>query len=172
MAKPALDLPVPEITVTSAARDALDSADGDVRNATDLMAAQVRDNRALREALTEPLIDVACYEQIRMLCRQARRNIWLAPNYDAGGNGGRIQDMSDRLLLDMRLPVPGMPMLKDASRDEISAAIHFYTEQASDMAHKARWLTLVLRSVPRRKKPGAVLDEKRLRALQTEAENV
>lgn len=172
MAKPALDLPVPEITVTSAARDALDSADGDVRNATDLMAAQVRDTPALRDALTEPLINVACYEQIRMLCRKERRHIWLTPNYDAGGNGDRVQDMSDRLLLDMRLPVPGMPMLKDASRDEISAAIHFYTEQASDMAHKARWLSLVLQSLRGKKTVGQILNETRLRAMQAEAENV
>lgn len=143
--------------------------DGDVRAATTAFAAYARSNRKVRDTLTEPLIEDACYNLIRRQVRSERRAIWLTPNYDEKQNAEGALVHAARSLMDFRLPIEGNPRLADASRDEIAAAVGFYETQAKDMAFKARWLTLVGQHVPAEKTVGDVLNDDRLRELQREA---
>jgi hypothetical protein len=72
-------------------------------------------------------------------------------------------------LLDM--PLAGGKKLRDAGRAEIMAQIERYEKQAGNMAHKARWLRLVLQSLPEGKLVGKVITEKRALELFEEARN-
>lgn len=154
--------------VTVAALSALKKADGDVRKATELMLAAVRKSRALRDALTEPLLATACYAAVTMQRRQQRQHIWTAPGYTAGGHGQRVIALATTLL---SFPLPGGLKLAEATRAQVAAAADFYATQASDMHHKARWLRLVAAAVPEDGRVADVLDETRLEAMRTEASN-
>ena len=163
--------PVELDPVTEAARAALDAADGDVREASKRMEQAVRSNRGLRDRLTDPLIAEACYAAVSAQCRAERRRIWSPPASTvarAARDGARrvARLAADSLLA---FPLPGGLKLGEATRAEIVNAAGFFERQAGDMAHKARWLTLVAQAMPGRKKASQVLTEERLRELQQEA---
>lgn len=152
--------------VATAAAEALKGADGDVKVATRALLAQVRKQRALRDALTEPLLEAACYQAVSAQMRQQRHRVWTPPNYSAGGNGARVIALATSLL---DFPLPGGRRLGEATRAEVAAAAELYRSYADDMGHKARWLALVAQSVPDGGKVGEVLDEARLAELQKES---
>lgn len=152
--------------VSQAAADALQAADGDVRKATEAMLAAVRKSRRLRDALTEPLLETACYAAITAQCRKQRSRIWTPPNYSEAGNGDRVIALA-RTLLDF--PLPGGRRLGDATRAEVVDAARFYTSHAEDMAHKARWLARVAEAVPDGQRVADALDEARLARLQEDS---
>jgi len=157
--------------VREAAKAALDASDGDVRSATIVLERAVRNDRMLRDALTEPLIASACYDAIRNACQTERRKIWepskekLVKTRVTGAH--RVVQLAAGNLL--TFPLPGGKKLREATRADISKAADFYASQSDDMAVKARWLRLVLQSVPDGKKVGDVLSDERLRELQREA---
>lgn len=153
--------------IAAAAAEALAAADGDAAKATKLMAEAVRADGDLRDALTEPLINGACYDAIRKQCQAQRRHIWTAPNYTTSGNGQRVGALAAGNLL--MFPLPGGMRLGEATRVEIADAAGFYQRQADDMALKGRWLTLVAQSVPYGKKVAEVLTNERLSDLRDEA---
>lgn len=158
-----------ERSVSSAARESLASANGDIKAAVETMRKIVAKDRRLRDELTEPLIGEACYDAIRAILRGDRRTIWLAPRAEDGAKEAeaRVVHLASGNLL--MFPLPGGKRLAEAMREEISAAATFYSRQASDMKHKARWLELVAKAVPGKRKAGQVLTETRLRELQEEA---
>lgn len=152
--------------VSQAAVEALVGADGDVKAATAVLLKKVRQSRQLRDALTEPLLEQACYNAITAQCRRQRRQIWTPPNYEAGGNGDRVIALA-RSLLDF--PLPGGRRLGEATRDEVVDAARFYAAQADDMTHKARWLARVAEALSDAQCVADALDEARLAELQKEA---
>lgn len=162
--------------VAEAAKHALNDADGDAQAATKLMEGWVREDAKLREALTEPLIAGACYDAVRAQVRTDRATVWTPPRTASGptataeakaGQSSRVVSLAKGNLL--MFPLPGGKALKDATRKEISDAADFYEKQADDMGVKARWLRLVAQSITGKKSVGEVLDDDRLRELQTEA---
>lgn len=159
--------------ISEAAKLALNHAKGDVQKATKAFEQTVRNNRALRDQLLEPLIASACYDAIRKVSITDRRSVWKAPaeKLVAGkvtGSARVVQLAAGNLLM---FPLPGGKKLGDATRKEITAAASFYSNQAGDMSHKARWLQLIAQSVPGNKTVNEVLTDKRLRELQREAKN-
>jgi hypothetical protein len=156
--------------VAEAAKRAYDEAKGDVRAAVAAMEHAVRSNRALRDALTEPLIANACYTAVSAQCRGARRAVWTPPvrteKFTPSKVSGafRVTQLAVGTLL--MFPLPGGKKLGEATREEISAAADFYAAQSDDMATKARWLRLVAQSMPNTKKVGDVMTDDRLRELQ------
>ncbi|WP_156453760.1 hypothetical protein [Methylobacterium sp. CCH5-D2] len=164
--------------VAQAARAALKTANGDVRTASVALEARVRRDRALRDALTDPLLATACYTAVAVQVRQARRSVWAAPaasRQEAAAAPQRRAPEDARRVAQLAagtlamFPLPGGKRLGEATREEIAAAASFYEAQSADMADKARWLRLIAQSVPHAKKVGDVLNERRLRELQTEA---
>lgn len=156
--------------VRAEAVKALAADGGDPVKAVDRLEKRVRSNRALRDALTDPLIRDACYNAIRIVMRGERRAIWHSGSLTPEQNGNRVVALAAGIsasLFDFILP--GGKRLRDATGEEIAGAADFYDKQARDMAHKARWLQLVGQSVPGGKKAGDVLTEERLGELRAEA---
>lgn len=154
--------------VADAAKQAFDEADGDVRAATAAMERKVLGDRVLRDALTAPLIQAACYEAVTAQCRALRRRVWIAPRHETSTpESGRVVALATGTLA--MFPLPGGKRLGEATRDEISAAADFYARQAGDMAFKARWLRLVAQSLTGTKKVKDALSDERLHELQEAA---
>lgn len=182
--------------VAEAARRAYDDAGGDVAKAVAMLEQAVRQSRALRDALTEPLIASACYDAVRTQVRVERRSVWRPPTVapvtsparphqgpnraapassparsqpvaDPTPDAARVVQLAAGTLL--MFPLPGGKRLAEATREEIAAAAEFYERQAGDMATKGRWLRLVAQSIPGKKTVGDVLTDQRLRDLQEEA---
>lgn len=159
--------------ISEAAKLALDLAKGDVQRATKAFEQTVRSNRGLRDQLLEPLIASACYDAIRKVSITERRTAWKPPTEKlvpgkVTGSARVVQLAAGNLLM---FPLPGGKKLGEATRKDISAAAEFYSKQAGDMGHKARWLQLIAQSVPNNKTVNDVLTDKRLRELQREAKN-
>lgn len=157
--------------VAEAARAALDAAAGDVREATRAMEQKVRQDRRLRDDLTDPLLATACYTAVTMQCRVERRKVWSPPAEKLVASrvtgAHRVVQLATGTLL--MFPLPGGKKLGEATREEIGEAATFYETQSKDMGVKARWLRLVAQSVPGDKTAADVLSDKRLRELQEAA---
>lgn len=159
--------------ISEAAKLALDIAKGDVQKATKAFELTIRQNRNLRDQLLEPLIASACYDAIRKVSITDRRSTWKPPAEKllpgrVTGSARVVQLAAGNLLM---FPLPGGKKLGEATRSDISAAAEFYSKQAGDMGHKARWLQLIAQSVPDNKTVNEVLTDKRLRELQQEAKS-
>jgi hypothetical protein len=159
--------------VAEAAKTAYLKADGDVREAVRILETAVRQERDLRDALTDPLISQACYDAVRKQCHVQRRRVWAPPaeklvKSKVTGAHRVVQLAAGTLLM---FPLPGGKRLGEASREEIASAAEFYERQAGDMATKGRWLRLIAQSVPGDQTVGDVLTDERLRELQEEARN-
>lgn len=157
--------------ISDAARAAYEANGGDLKKAVAAFEASVRGNRALRDALLEPLLADACYQAVARIIRTERRQVWSPPaeklvKSKVTGSHRVVQLAAGTLLM---FPLPGGKKLGEATREEISAAATFYEAQATDMGVKAKWLRLVAQSVPGEKKAGDVLNDRRLRELQEAA---
>lgn len=161
----------PASTIAKIAKDSLDATGGgDVQAATKHMAARIRADRALRDALTDPLIDVACYDAVSGVIRKERRVVWMAPEVTSDTGARIIQLASGNAASLMDFPLPGGKKLGDATRAEVSAAAEFYRRQAVDMSSKAVWLRFVAQSVPENQRVSEAMTSERLIELRDRAE--
>lgn len=161
-----------ESKVALVAAEVLKEADGDVRKATEMMERRVRENRALRDALTEPLIAAACYDAVRGQIRALRKQVWTPPVYSGASGAPEVQRSRVTALAQsnlMMFSLPGGKPIARATLAELLKASEFYTEQGRDMVHKGRWLALVAARVPADKFVADALTEDDLRALKEEA---
>lgn len=116
--------------VKELARKAMDECGDDIQAATEKLEAMARSNTKVWKGLTDHLLRAACFEACKAICRQDRRMIWTAPNYDAGGSGERVR-AHGKTLMDM--PLPGGKPLRDATREDLIAASEFYRKQSETM---------------------------------------
>lgn len=158
-----------ESTLQDAVERAIKESGDDARAATTILLNEVKRNRKLREQLTEPLLRSACYDRIRSAFRVERKQIWFAPNYDATQGSERAKAHGEYLLMQFRLPAG--KRLSEATIEDLLEASEFYSKQASDMAHKGRWLDLIAKGLKKGKTVGKQYNEATLRALQEEARN-
>jgi len=149
---PAISAPEKEITVHDIARACYDAAKGDVERAARIMQRKVQNDSALLAQLSEEFIRITCVDTVGSILRRARRLTWLAPNYDAGGKGGRVRHLAEgnKEML-MQFPLPGGKPLGEANADEVREASDLYGKQSKDMGHKARWLALIAARLPKNK---------------------
>lgn len=152
--------------ISELAEDLLEQTGGNVREATDKLTERAREDSKIYFVLTEPFLSQACYYAVRKVCQRERRAIWTAPNYVAGGNGERVENHARSLLM-FQLPTCGK-YLRDAMKDDVQQAAHFYREQAEDMDEKGRWLDEIARNVKGDKTVGEQLDEQALWKLRTQ----
>lgn len=158
-------------SVATCARLALAESKGDPGKATEKLVARVRKDKALREAILDPLVEYACNQAVMREVRVNRGNVWVPPSPERLArmpDAERVRALANGTLL--MFPLPGGKRLGEATREEVAEAARFYERQAGDMAHKARWLQLVAQSIPDGKTAGKVLSDERLRDLQTEAQ--
>ena len=115
---------------------------------------------------------MVCVESTSAVLRSERLSKWLPPNYDAGGKGDRVAALAEgNAAMLMDFPLPGGKRLGEATADEVRTAAEFYSKQAGNMAHKARWLSMIAARVKDKTVKDA-LTEKKLRELQKETANV
>jgi hypothetical protein len=159
-------------TVGKSAKQALERAGGDLDKAAGLLEQSIRADAALCKLLVDPLITLACREAVAKQQREQRAAIWNPPTVERAKitNEARARILGASNLMMFPLPTIGKA-LGEATRAEIAEAADFYAKQSNDMAHKARWLTLVSQSVPPGKLAKRALSEDRLRELQREAAN-
>lgn len=156
--------------VAEAALAALEANAGDQVKAARALEEKVRKDSALRKHLLEPLITYACHQAVGIQIRQHRGRVWNGPRAvpkGAGDRAGRLEALAVEML--SSFPLPGGLPLAEATREDLAAAADFYAKQATDMAHKGRWLQLIGQSVPDGKRVRDVLTEDRLRELKKEA---
>jgi hypothetical protein len=157
-------------SIIDVARAALKASDGDVQRATKLLARRVRADVVLYRALLDRMVETACYEAVVTVTQRNRDMVWTPPNYDKGGNGGRVRALAAGNAL-MFFPLPGGKLLAHANRREIEEAAAFYGKQAADMTWKARWLSLVAKHVEGNKTVAKCMTEQQLAKLQERAAN-
>lgn len=165
-------------TARDIARDCYRDADGDLKKATRAMRRKLSRNPKLMTLLIEEFIESACDLAVRYEQQQKRRQTWLPPNYDPGGNGERVAALASAtrsMLMDFPLPHSGVK-LGDATLSEILEASSFYVSQGKDMLAKGRWLSMIGEKLVQAKTdkdatPREVLNEKTLAELQKEAIN-
>jgi hypothetical protein len=157
-------------TVAYHARAALKQANGNLEEAARILESNVRTNERLWRALLEPLVRDACYFAVSKQQREVRERVWSPAPPRPGVTGesrARILAAANLLMF----PLPSGKFLGEASRGEVAEAAEFYSKQSRDMAHKARWLSLVSQSVPPGKTVKVILTHERLRELQQEVAN-
>lgn len=151
----------------------------DVDAAAEELERVVRDNPMLRDELLNPLIRGACRNAIHAQIRLTRASIWSPPvapvtvarekpqtvNKD---KPSRVAALAAGTL--MMFPLPGGLRIMNATLEDLQKARDFYHSHATDMAHKARWLTLVMQKVDNGKKVVDCVTEDVLNALKAEAE--
>jgi hypothetical protein len=157
-----------EPNIRDVARECLEICNGDVADATKEMIGRVHRSRGLRDALTAPLIDGACYDAIRSEQHANRRVIWNTTNKSGEDPGERFRKFATASLMDF--PLLNGKRLGDAEREEVSGTQKFYEAQSRSMGVRAAWLRLILVKLPPHKKVGDVLTEKQLLAMQVAAE--
>ena len=159
-------------TVGAAAGKVMREADGNLENAAKALVAWVRKDKVLKQALLEPLVEYACYHAVRRCQITSRDKVWNAPPPKPGmSDAQRVEALARSNLMLFALPIANGKLLRDATRAEVSQASDFYGKQATDMAHKSRWLALIGQSLPDGKTVADTLSEDRLRELQEEATN-
>jgi len=116
----------PQHTLKAVAADAIERAGGDAIKATELMVARIRSSNELRIALTDPLLDTACYNVIKSIFHQERKVLWVTTSYHSRDNMAGVENLANamsRVLLDWPLPLAGCPNLRNATRKMLDEAI-------------------------------------------------
>ena len=154
--------------IADAVREAYEAAKGDLPTAAKALVQNIWRSRALRDAVTEPLIDRASYDLLGEYARAQRKAAW-NPGNDPSRDRVIFRALSNIEGL-MDFPVPFGPRLAECTREQVMAGSEFYSKQGDNMMLKGRFLRLVGQSVPDGQKAGDVLSEDRLQELQEEAE--
>lgn len=141
-----MDTATKQYSISELARQALEHANGDVAEAARYLEQQAKRQTSVWLTITESLISSACYDAVRAVCRKERRAIWTAPNYDQGGNGGRVVAHAKSL---MDLCLPGGKRLADATKDDLLKARDFYYKQADTMRQFGCFLEVLSEKVKR-----------------------
>lgn len=125
---------IPSPTVPDSVRQCLEESNGIVTDATERLVGRVKSDNNLFQALMWPLIENACYDAVRSVCRLQRRKVWETARYTEDN----ILAVASTRLMDMVLP--GGLTLGEAHRKDLLNAAEFYGRQAENMAHKERFL--------------------------------
>jgi hypothetical protein len=162
----------PEELLQQLARDALKLNKGNVLPATDYLLARVTKDDHLFRALMRPLARQACYDLVRSFSRKNRNQVSRDADIRIANVGQRqrveaLAAGTATTLFDF--PLPGGPLLGEATREELLAAAEFYHKQADDMDFKYRWLKRVASMVPEGKIAKDVLTDKQLTSLYEKA---
>ncbi len=159
-----------ELTIPVAARSALEQAEGDVVKATGILVARVAKDPTLYKPMMDPFIKTACYQAITSQCQQQRRTIWNSKQPTAEQQRDRVVALGQGTAATlMDFPLPGGMKLRNAKRDDVSAAAEFYRRQSNDMAGKAKWLQLIAQHLTGKKTVSQVMTDARLTELREEA---
>jgi hypothetical protein len=170
---------VSTVTLGTLVRAVLEDVEGNTAKAIQRVLFKLNNNPQLLKQIIEAAVRDAVYHRVQGSVRHDRFSIVRAINQqnaaqtiDRERDKNRVVALAEAIsscLLDM--PLAGGKKLRDAGRAEIMAQIERYEKQAGSMSHKARWLRLILQSVPDGKRVGKVITEQRALELFEEARN-
>ena len=175
--------------VQLAAQKALERSKGDVDNASALLEREAKKDKNLYDGLVSNFLGRACREAILAVVRYEWRpaswnsdhkahNALIVPAPLKRGEQApdpkasniiALADLNMRNLMEFHLPIPGSPLLKSATKEQVMQAAHRYLSNGYSFLAKGKWLELVAGKVPEGKLVGEVLTEKKLADLRDEA---
>jgi hypothetical protein len=157
--------PLPEITLGYLVREALDEVDGNVEKAASRVYYQLINDKALLKKLIEHTVKLAVAGRTASTNCDRRRSVIQAverQNSKPKDSKARVVALAQGIsscLLDM--PLAGGLKLRNASAPELRQTIERYEKCAGNMMHKARWLRLILQSLPEGLHVGTIITEER-----------
>ncbi len=161
--------------VQEAARNAFRLADGDAVQAVRLMTNMVQQDQDLRERLLAPLIQSACSDAIRRVCRELKQVVWHVPATPAQlqHQAERVKALAasnEEMLADWRLPLAGSPRIHDSTGAAILEAAEWYRSRAEPFNFRDRWLRKIAACITPDTTPADHgMTETEYRSLQDEA---
>lgn len=156
------------------ARTCLQEAGGAISKATILMVQKLMtDGRLLRE-LVAPIVMNVANNRAMTVARYQRQGLFVprrnAATVARDAAAGHVAAVS-RMILHIPLPFGDGMKLIEASRAQVITAIEFYEKTGSTMLRRARWLRLIVQSVPDGKIVGDCVTDERAIELWNESEN-
>ena len=160
-----------EALLNKAGEAALSAHEGNIRLAGDGMAAAVRADPRLREAVFELILDEACHERIRRILQIQNQSIWHHAS-DPTMRSRRLQramETANKIrLMDYSL-MGGLPLAL-ANRPQVLRNATFQGRQAARMAQTSLWLRAISeRMVDDKQLVRDLFTEEELRDLQSRA---
>jgi len=143
---------------------AWDDSDGTTEDASDILFNYATRDRDFIAAKLPEIVKSWARDQIGGHVGRMRLASWTPPNMDATGKGARFRAAFSQSIMDF--PLPGGQRLGDATPDDVKKGAQFYEVNASDMAHKSRWLYAVASAAGDASRIQDALTEAELRALQ------
>jgi len=160
-----MNIEVPNrVNVSEAARRAMDGA-ASYREGAQVLLDMAERDPTLMSAIIDPWKLRAAEEAVGLAMKTFRRRTWESTQRQIDPNRVAALIQSNREML-MDFPLPGGLALRDATKDDVTAAALFYSTQATNMGHKARWLDLIAKKVPKGKTVADALDNDALATLQ------
>ena len=146
------------------------------RLAAETMAAEVRKDPRLQEAVLELIVESYCHEFVLQQRRQKNSAAWYdydPTQVDETQRGARLRSairVGRKIKLMEYTLLYGTP-LKEATRKDLLANIRFQERQATRMQQTALWLRLILDDMPHddSARVGNCYTEEQLRAYQQSA---
>lgn len=159
--------------VHEAARAALTASNEEAQAAARRLERMAREDFELYRALMDKQLSKACWLAVSRCCRQDKKPIWTPPNFDAAGNGARLQALAqeaESYYFDRwKLPIEGLPKLGDATKAQLIEAVLLLEKQAKTQLTRARFFSLIAAQLPAGKKVRDVFTEKKLAHLEAQA---
>lgn len=162
-----LPITADRVSARDVARECLAEA-GSQREAVEMLVARMSVDAALRSEVMTPWEPRAAEALVRAVQTKSRAALWLRP-VAPDDRIAALRNAAQTMLMDF--PLPGGKRLGDATAEDLLAAGGFYSRQAGDMAHKARWLGAVRDRMGDAATVASALDEAALRALQGDTAN-
>lgn len=130
----------PKRTLLDAARDCIEQAKGDRYKAAKLFRREVDEDGGLRRELIEPLLEKACWEQIRRVAHVDRKPYWSSTVKTGNDNTSGIASVAKKHAQDwLSYPLSCGKVLGDANRDEVDAERALHEMNARTNAVRARF---------------------------------
>lgn len=155
-----------DLSLRALARTALEQCGGNTAEATDAVAEILANDKRLARSVAAEAIALASYELVQHRMRDNRSAVVLSANRSRDGVAALANGIRAALL---DFPLAGGMKLRDATPDEVTEQIDRYDAIGRDVSHKAKWLRLIVQSVPRNKLIGEVISDDRAQELWNEA---
>ncbi len=155
-----------ESSIRDRVSQAFEEASGEAIGASHILESWAKKDRRFAETLLMPQLPSVCWQLVREYCQEERRIVWNSPTHSVSGNGERVAALAEetaKMLMEMYLPIPGLPKLGDALKEQIEEAAYFCQKQSIDMKQKADFFFLIHRSMKKGKPVRSQLTEQKLK---------
>lgn len=160
----------PKRTLLDVARQCLEDAKNDRLKASKLFRREIDEDGDLRRELIEPLLDKACWDQIRKVAHTDRKPYWASVGHQANAdNTDGVQHVAQEHARDwLSYPLSCGKVLGDANRDEVLAEQSMHDMHARQNAIRARFYGKIAEKMGKAKRVRDALTNDKLDELSLE----